>query len=165
MPLKFNKFDMRDYLYNVYGVETCGMRSFINQPVPQRRDNGTRYRPQSKKMMVAELVKPFVWPEPPAKDMRDQFDYVAAMKLEAAREDRTAQQKNQEIGKIPLRTDVAVPEDRKELRRQAEQFMLAPHLWEEGGLRKGGWKEVENDQSFDPAKAAVESVEETLETR
>ena len=70
VPLKFNKLDMRDYLYHVYGVEVKSVRSFINPAGPQQKDedlhnSGRWYRPLSQKMMKVELVKPFVYPELP----------------------------------------------------------------------------------------------------
>src|SRR3569833_2283937 len=75
VPLKFNKLDLRDYLYHVYDVEVKSVRSMVLPTRPQQRimegmSDGLRvagswYRPQPKKIKMVELVKPFVPPEKP----------------------------------------------------------------------------------------------------
>ncbi len=89
VPLRFNKLDLRDYLYHAYGVEVRSVRSWLTAQLPRRRyqDNenddsnkssttykdikalrtGPWYRPQPIKRMMVELVKPFAFPEPPHK--------------------------------------------------------------------------------------------------
>jgi large subunit ribosomal protein L23 len=64
--------DLRDYLFNVYGVRVKGVRSFIQQQkVRQDKPGAIRpaqrkwYRPRSIKKMMVELERPFVWPEEP----------------------------------------------------------------------------------------------------
>jgi len=165
VPLKFNKFDLRDYLFHVYNVEVRGVRSFINQMAPQRQNNGRGkwYRPQSQKMMVAELTNPFVWPEPPAETDREDFDYDQHQKVEKMKQDRIKEQKNRMKGEIPLRTQVAVPADRRELKKQAKELLESPNLWGETPSpmikAKGGtvWTEVETEDHFDFDRPVEES--------
>ena len=72
VPYSFNKLDLRDYLFNVYGVRALSVRSFIKyMPVRQDKPDQLRpkprrwFRPRGKKYMTVEMDKPFVWPSPP----------------------------------------------------------------------------------------------------
>jgi large subunit ribosomal protein L23 len=72
VPLNFNKLDLRDYLWNGYGVSVRGVRSYIQmQKVRQDKPGAARpsprkwFRPRSIKKMMVELEQPFVWPEAP----------------------------------------------------------------------------------------------------
>lgn len=72
VPLNLNKLDLRDYLYNAYGVKVLSVRSFVSQaPVRQDKPDAERpkprkwYRERARKYMVAEMERPFVWPEVP----------------------------------------------------------------------------------------------------
>jgi len=73
VPLNLNKLDLRDYLWNGYGVSVKGVRSYIlQQKIRQDKVGAKRpaprkwYRPRSIKKMMVELEKPFVWPAEPA---------------------------------------------------------------------------------------------------
>ena len=78
VPLKLNKLDMRDYLWNVYGVSCTSVRSYIqmqklrNDKKGAKRPVWKKYRPRSIKKMLVELDKPFVFP----KEMEDLSLYV-----------------------------------------------------------------------------------------
>ncbi|KAK0643596.1 hypothetical protein B0T16DRAFT_459724 [Cercophora newfieldiana] len=149
VPLKWNKFDLRDYLFNVYNVEVRGVRSFINQSAPEKKNQlGKTYRPQSEKMMVAELVKPFVWPAVPGKDAREAWDYEQHLKYKGEEDARRKEYADKMKGRIPLRTEVKIPMDVRDLRKQAQEFLADPGLWEETGVKGGKWKEVETEDSF-----------------
>ncbi|KAF9881792.1 putative ribosomal protein L23 [Colletotrichum karsti] len=66
VPLTFTKFDLRDYLWNLYGVETTAVRSWVMaKKVERKSKNHGHYRPQSDKFMQVQLVKPFAFPPPP----------------------------------------------------------------------------------------------------
>ncbi|OAA55343.1 mitochondrial ribosomal protein [Niveomyces insectorum RCEF 264] len=91
VPLRFNKLDLRDYLFHAYGVPVRAVRAWITPQRPRRRyggdvnpsgdaadpDNapytkdivrfgrGQWYRPQPIKRMMVELLEPFVYPAPP----------------------------------------------------------------------------------------------------
>lgn len=91
VPLTFNKFDFRDYLWNCYGVEVNSVRSFINQQRAKQRSfggtsNGKWYRPRSIKMMIADLKQPFVWPDPPQN--LDPWDHKLFISVEEGHEKR-----------------------------------------------------------------------------
>lgn len=78
VPLHFNKLDMRDYMWHVYGVRALTVRSFVEQQrvraidpdadIPRRK----WHRPPAIKKMTIEMDKPFVWPEEPS----DYSEYV-----------------------------------------------------------------------------------------
>lgn len=70
VPLNFNKFDLRSYLWHLYGVGTLSIRSYVQaQPITRiSRDNkgfGPWRRPKSQKRMTVELKEPFVYPKEP----------------------------------------------------------------------------------------------------
>ncbi|KAL2258683.1 hypothetical protein VTK26DRAFT_7934 [Humicola hyalothermophila] len=144
VPLQFNKLDLRDYLYHAYNVEVTAVRSFINQPAPRQKfgHTGKWYRPRAQKMMIAELVKPFVWPEPPAEEERDAFDHDMFKKMEAEREKHYKRQANP--GTIPLRHPGSESRDRQVLREQAAEF-LEKGGWKNGQTPEETWKEVEKE--------------------
>ena len=144
VPLQFNKLDLRDYLYHAYNVEVTSVRSFINQPAPRKKfgHTGKWFRPRSQKMMIAELVKPFIWPEAPKEEEREKFDYGIFKKMEAEREKHY--KKQMDPAKIPLRHQLSEPSDRETLRAQATEF-LEKGGWKNGQTPDEQWKEVEEE--------------------
>jgi hypothetical protein len=72
VPLNLNKLDLRDYLWNGYGVRVKGVRSYIQQQKVRQDKPGAKrpaqrrwYRPRAIKKMMVELEEPFAWrPEP-----------------------------------------------------------------------------------------------------
>lgn len=146
VPLQFNKLDLRDYLYHAYDVEVTSVRSFINQPTPRQKfgGRGKWYRPRSQKMMIAELVKPFVWPEAPAANAKDResFDYGMFQEMERMRGKQIAAQMHPED--IPMRTRGSEPKDREALRAQAKEFLEAGE-WTNGRKGDDKWTEVEKE--------------------
>ncbi|KAK8216182.1 hypothetical protein IWZ01DRAFT_415324, partial [Phyllosticta capitalensis] len=125
VPLHFNKLDMRDYLWHVYGIETVGtIRSYVQQQ-PLRMDKPGAvlprqrnwYRERSIKKMTVEMDRPFVWPEAPEDLSPWSHDlYHSAEKY------REKQQDQQD--------DVhAKPSDTKTLREQAEALLSGKQRW------------------------------------
>ncbi|KAK4199634.1 putative mitochondrial LSU ribosomal protein L23 precursor [Triangularia verruculosa] len=154
VPLQFNKLDLRDYLHHAYGVETTAIRSFINQPKPERKNrNGPWYRPRAQKMMIAELVKPFVWPEPVTEEEAlKQWDHEMYKQLQ---KDRRAQEKKQKNPKnVPLRTKLAVPEDLRNVAQQAREL-----------LRKAKGLDVEGEEAKKEVKTEVKTEEKKEEKK
>jgi large subunit ribosomal protein L23 len=144
VPLQFNKLDLRDYLFHAYNVEVNGVRSFINQPAPRRKaGRGKWYRPRAQKMMIVELVKPFVWPEPPAESERKDFDYSIFKNMQKARDEDT--NRRVDPSNIPLRTQTPMPRPRVGLIAQAEQFLKNGVEWSNGKTGDDKWTEVETD--------------------
>lgn len=144
VPLQFNKLDLRDYLYHAYDVEVTSVRSFINQPAVRQKFGhvGKWYRPRSQKMMIAELVKPFVWPSPPAEEDREKFDHSLFKKMEAEREKHFKRQ--MDPANIPLRNQVRQSREREGLKAQAEEFLKSGG-WTNGQNEGDKWKEVEEE--------------------
>lgn len=147
VPLTFNKLDLRDYLLHAYNVEVTSVRSFINQPTPRQKFGhmGKWYRPRSQKMMIAELVKPFVWPEPPAEKDREAFDHAIFTKMNKEREKHMKRQ--MDPSDIPLRTRMAEPKERTTLKEQAEEFLKSGE-WTNGKKEGEKWSEVEKELSI-----------------
>ncbi|KAK4238852.1 hypothetical protein C8A03DRAFT_33107 [Achaetomium macrosporum] len=144
VPLEFNKLDLRDYLYHAYNVEVTSVRSFINQPTPRQKygNMGKWYRPRSQKMMIAELVKPFVWPDPPEVKDREPFDYQIFQKMEKQR--KSHMERQMDPSNIPLRTQQPTPEERVALKQQAKEFLDSGE-WSNGRRGDDKWTEVETD--------------------
>lgn len=143
VPLSFNKLDLRDYLYHAYNVEVASVRSFIKQPRADRRgqnNDGPWYRPRAKKMMIAELVKPFVWPDPiPKTDKaREEFDYAMWNKIEKHKE----KQENMFPGERPMWSRRPLVRERVVLKALAEEFLKSGE-WK--GQEGNKWIEVEED--------------------
>jgi hypothetical protein len=74
VPLNLNKLDLRDYLWNVYGISVRGVRSYIQQqkvrqdkPGEKRPKQRKWFRPRAIKKMMVEMEQPFVWPAVPEK--------------------------------------------------------------------------------------------------
>lgn len=80
VPLHTNKFDVRDYLYNLYGLRTTNVKIMIQQGELQR---GTAYqrkqetrtkgqlpmiRPAASKRAIVTMDQPFKYPDPPKGD-------------------------------------------------------------------------------------------------
>ncbi|KAK8168712.1 hypothetical protein BKA80DRAFT_308407 [Phyllosticta citrichinensis] len=128
VPLNFNKLDMRDYLWHVYGIETVGtIRSYVQQqplrmdkpgePLPRQRH---WYRERSIKKMTVEMDKPFVWPEQPEDLSPWSHDlYHAAEKY------RDTEQSKEDDRH-------AKPRDVKTLRQQAEELLSGKAKWQPG---------------------------------
>jgi large subunit ribosomal protein L23 len=65
VPKSFNKLDLRDYLYHIYGLRVLNVTSALmparfvrSMPAPY----GSRYREAQIKKMTVDLIDPFVWP-------------------------------------------------------------------------------------------------------
>jgi large subunit ribosomal protein L23 len=144
VPLEFNKLDLRDYLYHAYNVEVTSVRSFINQPSPRQKYGsiGKWYRPRSQKMMIVELVKPFVWPDPPAEKDREPFDYKIFKKMEKERSE--SMKRHMDPANIPLRTQQPTSEVRAALKQQAKEFLDSGE-WSNGRKGDDKWTEVETE--------------------
>ena len=77
VPLNVNKFDIRDYLYGLYGLVTTDVRVMVQQSPLQSGTNRQRrkglhmtrklplFRPQSTKRAIVTMDRPFTYPDPP----------------------------------------------------------------------------------------------------
>lgn len=66
VPRNFNKMDLRDYLWHVYGLRALNVTvQLLHASFRRSPDDHARYRgPQFKKMTI-DMEEPFVWPELP----------------------------------------------------------------------------------------------------
>lgn len=66
VPRNFNKMDLRDYLWHVYGLRALNVTvQLLHASFTRGMDDHARYRgPQYKKMTI-DMAEPFVWPELP----------------------------------------------------------------------------------------------------
>ncbi|KAL9130926.1 MAG: hypothetical protein Q9175_006898, partial [Cornicularia normoerica] len=115
-PLWFNKLDLKDYLYNVYGVQVLRVRSFVIQgKVTKDRYTARVSRASAKKKMTVELVQgvegqgPFIWPEEP-KDIKPNE------KMQIAQQKYLGTQRKREQPDEKYKLD---PEDAKSLKERA----------------------------------------------
>lgn len=147
VPLTFTKFDIRDYLWNLYNVETTAVRSQVKQSAIERRSTGSGYfRPQSTKVMTVQLTKPFVWPSPPA-DLEPWNKKLWEARESVSREQYRGDIRKQ-LGKLAYPSKDKESAERKFLRKQAGRILrgAASGKWDQGT------KEVELDSKWDPPK-------------
>ncbi|KZL79468.1 ribosomal protein l23 [Colletotrichum incanum] len=135
VPLTFTKFDLRDYLWNLYGVEVTAVRSWVKQsPIERKGASSGYYRPQSQKFMTVQMTKAFVWPSPP-EDLepwnKKLWDAREATSQKQYREDVARQ-----LGRLAYPSKEKESAERKKLRREASKMME-------------GKKEFKNDVELD----------------
>lgn len=120
VPLRFSKFDLRDYLWNLYGLEAHRIRSVIKISPPSANK-----RAPSTKFMTIEMDKPFVWPAPP--EDKEPWNHKLFTSRERA---SNAQWKSlwdmHQKGKLGDGKD---PEERKTLRARAERLLRGQEVW------------------------------------
>lgn len=145
VPLTFNKLDFRDYLWNVYNVEVTSVRSFVNQMQVRQRNykgfGGKWYRPRSQKMMVVDLVKPFVWPEEP--EDKDAWDHKMFTAVEQSHKEQLNLDFERSKGTPPLREEQKQSDGRVLLRQQAKELMNGTRKWRPAQPLGLEWAEVE----------------------
>jgi len=145
VPLNINKLDLRDYLYNCYGLRVRGVRSFIQlQKLRQDKPGAIRpaprrwFRPRSIKKMLVELEKPFVWPEEPQDfDSWDQKTYKSVKEYQEKMRDSMSPDSNEK----PTGDRESIAEQAKILLRGEAKWKPMRDVWED----IGGEKEVETD--------------------
>lgn len=91
VPRLFNKLDLRDYLWHVYGLRTLKITTqLLHSKFVRGSFDRARYRPGQRKKMTIEMEEPFVWPEPPKNYHK--------LSVEAAYQMRLHSNKFQKIG-------------------------------------------------------------------
>lgn len=143
MPLTFNKFDLRDYLWHLYHVGTNSVRSFVIQPRPQQRNlpgkyNGAWYRPRAQKLMIVDLKKPFTWPERPTDPKElEPWDNKLYTAVEDGHEHQIKENTERQQGMPKLREEKATAVDRKKLGNLAKEILAGKKAW----VPEKGWVE------------------------
>ncbi|CAI1853766.1 hypothetical protein SEUBUCD646_0B05110 [Saccharomyces eubayanus] len=89
VPKSFNKLDLRDYLYHIYGLRAMNITTQLLHGKFNRMNlQTTRFRePQIKKMTI-EMEEPFIWPEEPHAGESPFWDSTTPDNLEKYREER-----------------------------------------------------------------------------
>ena len=129
VPLTFTKFDLRDYLWNVYNVEVTKVRSYVKaQPLTQRPNRpNSWFRPQSLKIMNVELAEPFQWPEAPT-DLQPWSNELFKQREARLKENRKEQYKRQTMS-LGLKSKKPLSAERKELAELAKKMLSGEVQW------------------------------------
>lgn len=149
VPLTFNKFDLRDYLWNVYSVRVSAVRSFVNQqPIekkgPPEKRNGRPYRPQAQKMMIAVLEKPFVWPERvKGKDLPEEYDWQRWRDQEDYGEEQLSRNSIRAAHEIEMFTERSKEVGgRAKLREEARELLEGRKEWDNEVKLDERWSKI-----------------------
>lgn len=150
VPLTFNKLVFRDYLWNVYNVEVKSVRSFVNQMRPRQRQYGNSqggrwYRPRSQKMMIADLARPFVWPEAP-EDLAP-WDKLMYDAIENEHKKITDAQYARQKATPMLRDQMERTRERLKLRKRADSMLAGKVTWRPGQPLGASWVEVDESET------------------
>ncbi|KAI1365076.1 hypothetical protein F5Y08DRAFT_305228 [Xylaria arbuscula] len=134
VPLRFNKFDLRDYLLHVYNTRVLAVRSQVYNR-PWQRERFSTKRPGPIKTMTVQLAQPFVFPSKPADEKPWTNASVDGMKKD--QEDNMKHTKTWMLKSlVPLRDEQPAPVERRNMRAEAKRL-----------LREGGWS---NKRELDP---------------
>ncbi|KAL8997953.1 MAG: hypothetical protein Q9169_002875 [Polycauliona sp. 2 TL-2023] len=132
-PLHLNKLDLKDYLYNLYGVQVLSVRSYVQQACVRQDKPGARwpkqrrwYRPRASKKMTIEMpaTSPFVYPEAPT-------DFTA---WDKEMQDRAQESREKDQEAYGPRGTRLPKEDGKSLREQAEELLKGKKAWRPGWM-------------------------------
>ncbi|KAF6842162.1 ribosomal protein L23 [Colletotrichum plurivorum] len=161
VPLRWNKFDLRDYLWNLYGVDSVNVRSWLKQKPVTRKGSGagSYYRPLPDKYMTAELTTPFVWPEPPS-DLEPWSNQLWETR-EEIREQQETMQTERSRGNLPYPSKQPMDAQRRFLRDEAEALLKGEKKWEGHVQLDSKWDYLVKDAKA--AKAAREAEEKAKE--
>ncbi|RFU74487.1 ribosomal [Trichoderma arundinaceum] len=142
VPLRFTKFDLRDYLWNLYNVEVTTVRSYVKQQPLTQRSTSSRswYRPQPQKIMTVELAKPFQWPEVPT-DLEPWSNDLWKMREDTI-EKRNEEQLVRQRFQIPLKSQQPLPKEREELAKLAKKMLSGEVKWENDVVLDPRWDQI-----------------------
>lgn len=142
VPLTFTKFDLRDYLWNLYNVEVKTVRSYVKgRPLAKRPGQpGSTYRPQALKIMTVELTKPFQWPSLPEDKApwNPELFEMREKTMEESRED----QYNQANRIIPMASRQAKTMERKKLATLAKDLLAGRKKWSNDVALDSKWDAI-----------------------
>ncbi|ESZ93849.1 hypothetical protein SBOR_5790 [Sclerotinia borealis F-4128] len=145
VPLNLNKLDLRDYLWNLYGIEVRGVRSYIQAQKLREGKEGQKvpsprqwFRPRSIKRMMVEMERPFVWPEEP-KDFSD-WDQEK-VKARQEYEEELQRSTYPDAKQKPTNERISIAEQARAILQGKEKWKSTLNTW----VNVGGEKEVETD--------------------
>ncbi|RSL53121.1 hypothetical protein CEP51_014941 [Fusarium floridanum] len=152
VPLRFTKFDLRDYLWNLYNVEVTKVRSYVKQqPLTQRNSHSRSwYRPQPLKIMTVELAKPFQWPEVP-EDKQPWSNQLWQMRedLMDKRNDEHIQRQRFQIG---LKSKEPWTKERQALADVAKKYMSGEEKWSNDVVLDPKWDKILEKKDTTPTQ-------------
>ncbi|KAG5993688.1 hypothetical protein E4U52_001753 [Claviceps spartinae] len=158
VPLTFTKFDLRDYLWNVYDVEVTKVRSYVKElPLSQRHANTrSSYRPLPLKVMTVELVKPFQWPELPTdlEPWNHQLWHTREKEMNKLQKEEVQKQES----KIPLISRAPYSKERKSLADLAKKIQSGEVKWSNDLELDPRWDTLLAKEGK-PAKAEITKVD------
>ncbi|KAJ6780660.1 hypothetical protein PWT90_01320 [Aphanocladium album] len=142
VPLTFTKFDLRDYLWNLYNVEVTKVRSYVKgQPLTDRPNRpGSTYRPQSLKIMTVELAQPFQWPEVP--ENREPWNPELFEMREDMVDKRREEQYDKSNFKIPMKSRQAKTKERTALASLAQDLLSGKKKWSTDAELDSKWDSI-----------------------
>ncbi|WYZ45241.1 hypothetical protein EsH8_VIII_000557 [Colletotrichum jinshuiense] len=141
VPLTFTKFDLRDYLWNLYNVEVTAVRSWVKQsPIERKGASAGYYRPQSQKFMTVQMTKPFVWPTPP-QDLEPWNKKLWDARSATAQKQYRADVRRQ-TGKLAYPSKDKESSERKNLRHQAESLLQGKQEWKNESELDSKWDRI-----------------------
>jgi large subunit ribosomal protein L23 len=136
VPLSFNKLDLRDYLWHAYGVRVTSVRSMVQQQPLQKKGpvelaGGHIFRPAAKKMMLAQLESPFVWPERvKPEDLPEEYDYERHRAQEEFKKGQMREAAILQDGQIELLTEREKDvRGRDAMREEARKLLAGETEW------------------------------------
>lgn len=149
VPKYFNKLDLRDYLYHVYGLRALNITTQLSF-TRWTRDTirSPRYRTTQIKKMTIDMIDPFVWPkQPSASEMAKMLNLELRLELEKYIDDsrRLGSDKNKEptsfggiLGPFPAPPQPFVPKYVKKnaLRIKEKDARLAARAEDEALVKK-----------------------------
>lgn len=88
VPKSFNKFDLRDYLWNLYGLRAFNITTqLLHSKYVRDGQSLARYRTGQIKKMTIEMLEPFVWPKEP--EDKEPWNIEFLTELRKYQEERT----------------------------------------------------------------------------
>lgn len=146
VPLRFTKFDLRDYLYNLYNVEATKIRSYVKEKAIVVRGNSRRaHRPQPDKIMIVELAKPFQWPDLP-EDLEPWNNELWHKRQDELNRDSATQAKRSRF-KTPLMSRHPFSKERKGLAALAEKMLSGEVKWSNDVILDPKWDKLVKKQA------------------
>lgn len=142
VPLRFTKFDLRDYLWNLYKVEVTKVRSYVKQQPLTLRPHTERsyYRPQSLKIMNVELSRPFQWPEVP-RNLDPWSNEVWKMRQEID-EENMQESYDKQKAVLPMQSQKPMSPMRQELASLAQKMLSGEVKWKNDVILDPKWDKV-----------------------
>ena len=158
VPITFTKLDMRDYLWNLYGVEAVKVRSRVQGTPITRNTNKSNgvYRPMFNKYMVVTLREPFRYPSKPRNE--EAFAHTTWKMRKEMRDQQHEQQESFRDGKPPAWSEKDVTKQRKALREHAQRLLDGKEEWHNGLKLDPKWDDImrKSVQARGHAEAAEE---------